>query len=176
MSDESPDDDRIADAGQQAFDAAAIQQRMQAEADAAAANARTAEGGEEAVRQTGLIYAGLIAIAVVIMQGFLESPSNDASARISVIAFSVAIPLLAALVLVNRQETYRRRSTPSVSVTVAQSVAMGAALVGVVAGFWHIYWIAGVVFLATAFVGLFVHSAGWWRLESKLARDRETTP
>jgi hypothetical protein len=87
------------------------------------------------------------------------------SARISVIAFAVAIPLLAALVMVNRQETFRRRRTPSVNVAIAQGIAQSAALVGIVAGFWHIYWIAGVVFLAAALVGIGVHSAGWWRLE-----------
>ncbi len=99
------------------------------------------------------------------VQGFLEAPSRDWSARVSIIAFSVAIPLLAALVMVNRQETFRRRRTPSVSVTGAEVVAQGAAFVGLVAGFWHIYWIAGVMFLAAGFAGLFVHSAGWWRLE-----------
>ena len=138
---------------------------VEAQAERAASNSLTGESGEEAVRQSGLIYGALIAIAVVMVQGFLEAPSENASARISVIAFSVAIPLLAALVLVNRQETFRRRRTPAVSVTITQTVAQGAALVGLVAGFWHIYWIAGVVFLAAAFVGLFVHGSGWWRLE-----------
>jgi len=102
---------------------------------------------------------------VVMVQGFLEAPSRDTTARVSIIAFAVAIPLLAALVMVNRQETFRRRRTPSVSVIGAQVVAQGAAFVGLVASFWHIYWIAGVVFLAAGCVGLFVHSAGWWRLE-----------
>jgi hypothetical protein len=141
------------------------EERAKAQAGRVTAETLTGEGGQEAVRQNGLIYGGLIGIAVVMVQGFLEAPSHDASARVSVIAFSVAIPLLAALVMVNRQETFRRRRTPSVSVTVAQVIAQSAALVGLVAGFWHIDWIAGVAFLAAAFVGLFVHSAGWWRLE-----------
>ena len=87
------------------------------------------------------------------------------SARISVIAFAVAIPLLAALVMVNRQETFRRRRTTSVMVVVAQSVAQAAAVVGIAAGFWHIHWVAGVCFIATAVVAVGVHSAGWYRLE-----------
>jgi hypothetical protein len=77
----------------------------------------------------------------------------------------VAIPLLAALVMVNRQEVFRRRWTPSVSVTIAQVIAQSAAFVGIVAGFWHIDWIAGVAFLAAGLVGVLVHSAGYWRLE-----------
>jgi hypothetical protein len=168
MSDDSAEEEaRIAEeARRKALEAAEItKQQLEAQAGRAAANTVTGEGGEEAVRQSGLIYGGLIGIAVVMVQGFLEAPSHDTTARVSVIAFSVAIPLLAALVLVNRQETFRRRKTPSVGVTIAESVAQGAAFVGLVAGFWHIDWIAGVVFLATGFVAMFVHSAGWWRLE-----------
>ncbi len=140
-------------------------ERAEAQAARMKAQALTGEGGEEAVRQSGLIYGGLIGIAVVMVQGFLEAPSRDASARISVIAFALAIPMLAALLMVNRQETFRRRRSPSVSVTVAQVIAQSAALVGIVAGFWHIDWIAGVTFLVAGLVALFVHSAGYWRLE-----------
>ena len=155
-----------ADARRKADEAA---EQARASADRVRVNTVAGAGGEEAVRQDGLIYGGLIGVAVVMVQGFLEASSRDTSARVSLIAFSVAIPLLAALVMVNRQETFRRRRTPSVSVTGAKVVAQGAAFVGLVAGFWHIYWISGVVFLAAGFVGLFVHSAGWWRLEREEA-------
>jgi hypothetical protein len=167
VSEDSEERARIAEeARRKALEAAAIaKQGLEAQEGRATANALSPEGGEEAVRQSGLIYGGLIGIGVVMVQGFLEAPSDNVSARISVIAFSVAIPLLAALVMVNRQETFRHRPTPSVTVTIAESVAQGAAFVGIVAGFWHIYWVAGVVFLAAGFAGLFVHSAGWWRLE-----------
>jgi len=144
---------------------ASAKQRAKAQAGRAKAEALTGETGEEGVRQLGLIYGGLIGIAVVMVQPLIAAPSLDASAKISVVAFSVAIPLLAALVMVNRQEVFRRRRTPSVSVTIAQVLAQMAAFVGIVAGFWHIYWIAGVVFLAAGLVGMLVHSAGYWRLE-----------
>ncbi len=164
MSGESAEDvARIAEEAKRKADEAVEQ--VKAQGDRVSANATSGEGGGEAVRQTGLIYGGLIGIAVVMVQGFLEAPSRDASASVSIVAFSVAIPLLAALLMVNRQETFRRRRTPSKSVIGAGVVAQGAALVGLVAGFWHIYWVAGVVFLAAGFAGLFVHSAGWWRLE-----------
>jgi hypothetical protein len=51
-------------------------------------------------------------------------------------------------------------------VTVGQAIGQGAAFVGIVAGFWHITWIAGVTFLVAAFVALGIHSAGFWRVES----------
>jgi hypothetical protein len=120
----------------------------------------------------GGLNAGLIGIAVVMVQPYLAAQSLDRSARISVVAFSVAIPLLAALVMVNRQEAFRRRRTPSVIVAVAQVVAQLCAFVGIVAGFWHIQWIAGVGFLAAALVAVGVHSAGFVRLEM----DQESPP
>ncbi len=34
-----------------------------------------------------------------------------------------------------------------------------------VAGFWHIFWVAGVAVLATGLLGVAVHSAGYARLD-----------
>ena len=130
------------------------------------------EQDQEWIQQNNLIYGGLIGIGVVMVQPFLTAASLDLSAKICIVAFSVAIPLLAALVLVNRQEAFRRRATTSVLATIARVVAQGCAFVGVVAGFWHILWIAGVAMLAGAIVGVGVHSAGYWRLE----RDQEPPP
>lgn len=123
---------------------------------------------QEWLGQSNLIYGALIAIGVVMIQPFLATPPRDLAGEICVIAFAVAIPLLAALILVNRQETFRRRRTTSKLVVVAQSVAQGGAFTGLVAGFWHITWIAGVVVLASGVVAVGVHSAGYYRLE----RDR----
>jgi hypothetical protein len=35
----------------------------------------------------------------------------------------------------------------------------------VVAGFWHIMWVAGVAVLVSGFAAMLVHSAGYVRLE-----------
>jgi hypothetical protein len=130
------------------------------------------EQEQEWVRQNNLIYGALIGIGVVMVQPFLTAASLDLPAKICVVAFSVAIPLLAALVLVNRQEAFRRRRTRSVLVSMTQVVAETCASAGVVAGFWHILWIAGVGMLASGLVAVAVHSAGYVRLE----RDQEATP
>jgi hypothetical protein len=119
----------------------------------------------EWIRQNNVIYGGLIAIGLVLVQPFLTATSLDWSAKICVIAFSVAIPLLAALVLVNRQESFRRRVTDSLVVRVTRSIAQLLAFVGVVAGFWHIMWLAGVGILVSGFAAMMVHSAGFYRLE-----------
>ncbi|HEY7754761.1 MAG TPA: hypothetical protein VID69_00885 [Actinomycetota bacterium] len=126
----------------------------------------TGEMKDEVIRQLGLIYGGLILIGLYMVQPFLVAPSLDTSAMISVIAFAVAIPLLAALVLLNRQETFRGRRTTSRTVAVAHGLAQSAAFVGIVAGFWHISWIAGVTFLVAGFVAMGVHSAGFRHVES----------
>jgi hypothetical protein len=119
------------------------------------------EQEQEWLRQNILIYGGLIGIGVVLVQPFLTAASLDLSATICVVAFSVAIPLLAALVLVNRQEAFRRRVSRSGSVEIARVVAQLCAAAGVVAGLWPIRWIAGVAVLASGLVGIGVHSTGY---------------
>jgi hypothetical protein len=113
----------------------------------------SAEQEQEWLRQLSLIYSGLILVGVYLVQPFLTAASLDLSAMICVVAFSVAIPLLAALVILNRQEAFRRRATTSVLATITRVVAQNLALVGVVAGFWHIHWVAGVGMMAGGLVG-----------------------
>jgi hypothetical protein len=120
---------------------------------------------QEWIRQDNLAYGGLIAIGIVLVQPFVAGASLDTSGMICAVAFAIAIPLLAALVLVNQQETFRRRRTSSRIAAVARATAQGSAFVGVVAGFWHIHWIAGVGVLVSALVAVGVQSAGITRLE-----------
>jgi hypothetical protein len=143
---------RIADdARRKAREARAVAKaRTKADTAHTVAEAFTGEGGEEAVEQLGLIYGGLIGIALIMVQPRIVAPSIDLAAQISVVAFSVAIPLLAALVLVNRQESFRGRRTPSISVRITHGVAQSAAFVGI--------------------------AAGWWRLERDRARSRGDAP
>jgi hypothetical protein len=123
------------------------------------------EQQREWIRQNNVIYGGLIAVGLVLVQPFVTATTLDRPAKICVLAFSAAIPLLAALVLVNRQETFRRRVTDSLLVRATQAIAQLLAFVGVVAGFWHIMWLAGVGVLVSGFVAMMVHSAGYLRLE-----------
>jgi hypothetical protein len=88
--------------------ARAAQERAKADAERLKAEALPLTGpmAREVLGRLGLIYGGLILIGVYMVQPFLTAPSLDASAKVSVIAFSVAIPPLAALVMVNRQEAF----------------------------------------------------------------------
>lgn len=102
-----------------------------------------AEQADERIRLRHLIYAAFIVVGVYMVQPFLTAQSLDVAARLCVIAFSVAIPLLAALIVVDWQRGLRRRRAASALVTIAQ----------VIAGFWHITWVAGVGVLARGILG-----------------------
>jgi hypothetical protein len=115
-----------------------------------------------------LTYGGLIGIGVVMVQPFLGTAPRDLPGIICVVAFALAIPLLAALVLLNRQEAFRSRFARSALVTVGQALGQFSAVVGIIAGFWHIYWLAGAVMLASVFLAMGVHSAGFMSVESEL--------
>lgn len=129
----------------------------------------------EWVRQNNLANAGLIGAALIMVQPFLTQTRLNVTAKVSVVSFAVAIPLLAALVLVGQQETFRQRPTKSVLVTVTKPVAQGSWFVGLVAGFWHVTWVAGVAMVSVAFVALGVHSAGYTRLERDTAGSKLAT-
>jgi hypothetical protein len=120
---------------------------------------------QEWLGEKALTYGGLIGIGVIMVQPFLVAESLDLSAMICVVAFALAIPLLAALILLNREESFRRRFAQSRLVSFGQGLAQLSAFVGIVAGFWHIHWIAGVVMLASAFLGMGIHSAGFMSVE-----------
>ena len=124
---------------------------------------------QESIRQNTLMYGGLIGIGIVLVQPFLTVGSLDLSAWICVVSFSVAIPLLAGLVLVAHQEAFMRRASGSKLVTIAQSVAVFFAFTGIVAGFWHVTWMAGVGVLVSSTLALAVHSAGYTKLMSRRA-------
>jgi hypothetical protein len=54
---------------------------------------------------------------------------------------------------------------PAALANYARVVAQNLAFVGVVAGFWHIHWIAGVGMLATVLAGVTVYGSAYTRLE-----------
>lgn len=55
--------------------------------------------------------------------------------------------------------------TDSLTARVSQAIAQLLAFVGVVAGFWHIMWLAGVGILVGSFRAMMVQCAGYFRLE-----------
>ncbi len=169
----SADRERLAEAEAEA-EAERIRREVE---DAAADPAAQAEW----IRQSNLTYGGLAAAGLVMVQPFLTETSLDASAQVCVIAFAVSIPLLAALLILNRQEEFRHRATKSVPVAIAKAIAQASAFAGMAAGFWHMSRSAGIVFLAMGCIAVGVHSSGYVQLEydSKFRprfRPREPRP
>jgi hypothetical protein len=84
----------------------------------------------------------VVGIGVVLIQPFLTAEPADLAAKICVLAFAIAIPLLAALFMLNRQEALRSRFAASKLTSVGQVLGPVSAFVGTVAAFWHVLWIA----------------------------------
>jgi O-antigen/teichoic acid export membrane protein len=120
---------------------------------------------QELQRQDTLIYGGLIAGCVAFMQPFLSAPALDLAATVAVVAFSIAIPLLGALLMVNQQAAYRHRRAEARVLSVTKVVGQGLAVLGLAAAFWHVLWIAGVAVIVGGLVAVTIHAQGFIRLE-----------
>lgn len=112
---------------------------------------------EEWIRQSSAILAGLIGISVVIVQALLAIHATDPPAVIALLAFAVALPMLGMLVMLNvLLAKYRYASFPGY-LTFAYVVGEGSAAVGVVAAFWHVSWVAGLLIVVSSLVGLGIY-------------------
>src|SRR6185503_15081021 len=99
---------------------------------------------------------------------FLNGDSPiDLTAEICVTSFAISMPILAALLLLNRHEAFMKRMSHSVVVAICKALAQLAAATGFVAGFWHISPLAGKVAIASCIVGIFAYSAGYVIKKSK---------
>jgi hypothetical protein len=92
----------------------------------------------ELLRFDTLMDVALIVLGVYILQAFISTNATDTAARVSIVAWAIAIPLLAFLALLNRtQEGVRYSSIPRYLVA-ARGFALGAAVVGFGAAVWHL--------------------------------------
>jgi len=90
----------------------------------------------------------------------------DTAARISIVAWAVAIPLLAALGMLNvAQESYRYASYP-LYLLIARGIAQASAAVGVASAFWHLWMPAGVVLIVSGVAAVALYAAYARRLEN----------
>jgi len=120
---------------------------------------------QELLRFDTLMDVALIVLGVYILQAFISTGATDAAARVSIVAWVLAIPLLAFLVLLNRvQEAFRYTSIPWYLV-LARGLASGAAVAGFGAAGWHLWMPASLVLIASGLGGLFLYRAYQARLE-----------
>ncbi len=111
------------------------------------------------IRESNAILAGLIGISVVILQALIAIKATDPPAVIALLAFAIALPMMGMLVMLNvLLARYRYASIPGY-LTFAYTVGEGSAAVGVVAAFWHVSWIAGLLILVSSLAGLGIYFA-----------------
>src|SRR5438874_12398517 len=103
-----------------------------------------------AVRLYNLYAGGLIVFSLIVLQDCMTLKPLDRPAFISVVAFAIALPLLSGMLVVNAVESkYKYGPSHSMIARLTETMfALGviAALTGIDAAFWHISWIAGVLF------------------------------
>lgn len=108
------------------------------------------------------VYAGgLILVSFIILQDFLNLRTLDTAALISVLAFSIALPLLSAtfvLDVVERRYPYGPHNA-AVTWAVHAAFVLGifAALTGVGAAFWHPGKLTGITFLCSLLVTFVIY-------------------
>jgi tellurite resistance protein TehA-like permease len=99
---------------------------------------------------------GLIAIGIIILQDFFYLSPLDSAAYTSIFAFAIAIPILTCNLLMN----FRRRGsneTATIPEILFYFVGIFAAIIGIMAAFWHVCWIAAVVFFVSTTAAFIVY-------------------
>lgn len=109
---------------------------------------------ENKIRTRSIMFmsGGLIAISLVILQGLITLTSFDTAQFISIIAFSVAIPMLAGVIVICQSEMsykclYHLWSDITFGCFIIGSIS---AFIGIAAILWHLSWIASSVFLGVS--------------------------
>ena len=120
---------------------------------------------KEWIKEIHGIYAGLIAIGIVMIQPFMyQGEYVGVAASVCVISFAISIPVLAALLLLNFAEEFRRHLSYSKAVGAVRLLGQVSGGTGVIAGFWHINPIAGMASAFACLLGLVVYSAAYAEL------------
>ncbi len=115
--------------------------------------AQKAKSSDYAHSMQNLYAVGLLAVVLVLMQGFLALPSFDTWIFMSMFASALAIPLLAGVLVINSVEKHYPyapvRFASSKAATAAFFIGSIAALIAVATAFGHISWIVLVAFVVS---------------------------
>ncbi len=112
----------------------------------------------EKIRFKTAVLGGLIAITFIITQDFISASSLDLPEFVSILSFSISLPLLGMALLfyqleIRDQGSNNSRIFPFVD-NLCVIIGMLCTIIGVIAAFWHVTWIAGLVFLVVSLVML----------------------
>ena len=118
----------------------------------------------EWTRADTTVNAAFIVVGVYLVQTFLGTGVTDLATRISIVGWAVAIPLLAALAMLNVVREWYRYSSYPLYWGIAWSVAHVAALIGLAAAFWHIWFPAAIVLTLSGVAGIALYQVSVHRL------------
>ena|SRR5205823_3825880 len=104
------------------------------------------------VRTNNLVCGGLLAIGLIIFQDFIQLGVSSRYAFIAVISFAVALPCLVGALLSNNHEAKYPYMHHAKFFNSIYAIGVLSSFCGVLATFWYLAWIAGVVFLGVAAV------------------------
>ena len=105
---------------------------------------------------------GLIVISLIVFQDFIALGVRDPASRIAIYAFSVAVPLLSGMLILNTVESKYQYIAPHLLISrvvhILLLLSIVLSLVGIVATFWHILLGAGIAFIVTLIIALVIYS------------------
>ena len=137
------------------------------------------ENDAYAIKLHNLYAGGLIAISLIILQDFLNVRSLDTPAFIAVLLFSIALPFLSGVIVLDVVEQRftlgPARALTSKVVHIAFFLSIVTDLGAIAAAIWHASWICGVVFLGSLLAALAVYGIYIINLDDKDQTNDPTT-
>jgi len=116
---------------------------------------------EKDMRFRSGVMGGLIAISFIILQDFISTDKLDIAEFISIVAFSVSLPILGGVLsfyqLWVRDEYYYMTRLSNLIEYQVSMVGIAFSIIGVIAAFWHVSWIAGLIFTLATLIMLIFH-------------------
>ena len=110
---------------------------------------------EREKQQAQLLYPGMIALALIVLQAFISAGLSDVASFISVLVFALVLPILGVcLFVLNDPKLDSNKVSDFFKKLVFWALPIGCLFifVGLVAAFWHLSWIMGVVSLISGLV------------------------
>lgn len=123
---------------------------------------------EPKLRYHRLIVGGLVAFSLIIVQAFISAKIADAAEWISIVSFAIAIPLLVMFIFI-----YGIGNIPIETTPFAGALYFGGLFIdicGLDAAFWHVSWIAGLLFIVSGLLAFAVYIGNEIEHEEKHAQ------
>jgi hypothetical protein len=122
------------------------------------------QSNKHVLRLYNLYIAGLMALILVVLQAVFGLDKADFWVTTSVSAFSIALPLLGGVLVVNLvEERYpygHKHSASARCLNIIFFLGIVSTLIGMDAAFWHISRLAGILFIVALVVAVIV--CGWY--------------